>query len=822
MIDSEGSSSDLITKNKTNQQVRNVESVEKVVDTKVKEKWAVIIGISKYKDSSINLEYADRDAQGIYDILTQEKDGFFKKDHIIKLINEEATVQKIRSALSKFLKKPDKDDLFLLYFACHGSIDPEITERCYILPYDTDLDELESTSLPMDQIRTSIRDYLKAERKIIIADACHSGNIVGDGTRSSQSLEIVNNYLKALANSLEGTALLTSAEAREVAREGKEWGGGHGVFTHYIIEGMKGEADGYGGGQEDGIISIGELFEYVSNKVREATSYMQHPLIGSSPFDRKLPIIFLESVKQKFAELEAKIISEINQGNYAEVNLLSDKAIELDPKNHLSYFYKGYADELLKNYNQAIQNYDKSIQVKEDFEKAYFRKGQVLQSLDNKEQAILCFDKAAKINPTYYEAVDAKRALNLEIAKTVKKQQIIDQVEATEEATESKISESYYRKSQDHIDSFKTAEPKRAIVIGINEYENPDIPVLKGAKNDAIELRNILMNPNLGFSIADYHFLGGKEATYNHVINAILDLFGKYADKSTELILFYFSGYGLIDIETMQAYIAPYDFDPVYPEFFGVKMDVLRNAASSANTKANILMIFDCLFVPKGEKSISSQTKNIYAEDVLSFPLNKNQLSQDKGNSILLIASSAADLVSRERACVDLDASTHTHGVLTYHLIQGLEGGAANNLGLITFDSLKGYLMEQMKGEGKNRPLHTVLAEPIKLDKIRIGKSVSIYRGKIQEFIRDAKEYSTKSDLRALRAAAQNIKALEELDIGNAEIPGIIQNVNETLENMHVRETILEWLKQNESDEFLHVDGKYRADSIWTIREDFP
>ena len=305
MIDSEGNSSNDYHK-KQNQPIeaRNLESIEEANVTKIGEKWAVIIGISKYQDSSINLEYADRDAQDFYDILTQEKEGFFKKDNIIKLINEQATAQKIRSALGKFLKKPDKDDLFLLYFACHGHNDPDIPDNCYILPYDTDRNEIESTTLPMDDITTWIRKFLKARKKIIIADACHSGNFGGDigrrSLQSSESSEIVTRYLKDLANSIEGTALLTSAEAREVAREGKQWGDGHGVFTHYLIEGIKGEADGHGGREKDGIISIGELFEYVREKVKEATDNMQHPVIGSSPFDRKLPLIYLESVKQEY------------------------------------------------------------------------------------------------------------------------------------------------------------------------------------------------------------------------------------------------------------------------------------------------------------------------------------------------------------------------------------------------------------------------------------------------------------------------------------------------------------------------------------------
>jgi tetratricopeptide (TPR) repeat protein len=150
----------------------------------------------------------------------------------------------------------------------------------------------------MREILDSIRDNLLSQKVVIIADTCHSAAIGGDIGRRSRinSTAIVNKYFEELAKSEEGTALLTSAEANEVAFEDKKWGGGHGVFTHFLLEGLSGKADGYGGGKKDGIISIGELFEYVRDKVKEDTEYKQHPLIGSSRYDRNLPLYFTDYI----------------------------------------------------------------------------------------------------------------------------------------------------------------------------------------------------------------------------------------------------------------------------------------------------------------------------------------------------------------------------------------------------------------------------------------------------------------------------------------------------------------------------------------------
>jgi uncharacterized protein YjbI with pentapeptide repeats/uncharacterized caspase-like protein len=273
---------------------KNVEPIENYNDLVIGEHWAIIIGISNYQDFNLNLQFAHRDADDLYNLLIESNGGPFKEDHVKKLINENATFQNIRKALGSFLKRPAKDDLVLIYFSCHGAPDPDRPDNMYILPYDTDPYNLTDTALHMAEIQLSISRYLHSKKIIIIADTCHSAAIGGDiGRRSvKNSSEIINRYFEELAKSKEGTALLTSAEANEVAFEDKRWGNGHGVFTHFLLEGLRGKADGYGGGKRDGIISIGELFEYVRDKVKENTEHKQHPSIGTSRYDRNLPVYF--------------------------------------------------------------------------------------------------------------------------------------------------------------------------------------------------------------------------------------------------------------------------------------------------------------------------------------------------------------------------------------------------------------------------------------------------------------------------------------------------------------------------------------------------
>jgi uncharacterized caspase-like protein/predicted Zn-dependent protease len=248
--------------------------------------WAVVVGISKYKHDTLRLRHAHRDANQLYDwLLTPAAGGGFSSERIVKLIDEEATTSNITRALRSFLQRPAPEDVVLLYFACHGGPDPKRPSNIYLLTHDTDPADIAGTALPMREIDLALRENLSAERVVIIADTCHSAAI-GANRRSIVGSAAVNQYLQELSRSKPGTALLTSAEANETAQEG-DWGGGHGVFTHFLLEGLRGAADR---APIDGVVTVGELFEYVREAVREATHNDQHPSIGLSVFDRRLPL----------------------------------------------------------------------------------------------------------------------------------------------------------------------------------------------------------------------------------------------------------------------------------------------------------------------------------------------------------------------------------------------------------------------------------------------------------------------------------------------------------------------------------------------------
>jgi uncharacterized caspase-like protein len=252
------------------------------------EKYAVIIGVSRYQHAGQglpNLRYADRDASAFRDFLLSPEGGAFKRENVKYLINEDATSQNVRSALFTFLTRPKEQDLVVLYVAAHGSPDPNDRRNLYILTSDTRIDDMGGTAFPMWQLQDVFGRIIKARRVITLTDTCHSYGISGQQYGgSSKSNNLINQYLAAYATAAD-RAVITASDISELSAESERWGGGHGVFTHFVLEGLKGKADL----DQDGTVTTGELFRYVSEEVPKATDHQQTP-IALPGLARNLPL----------------------------------------------------------------------------------------------------------------------------------------------------------------------------------------------------------------------------------------------------------------------------------------------------------------------------------------------------------------------------------------------------------------------------------------------------------------------------------------------------------------------------------------------------
>jgi uncharacterized caspase-like protein/tetratricopeptide (TPR) repeat protein len=253
--------------------------------------WAVLIGISRFKngDQSVggvqiqNLKSAADDAQAIYDYLRSDEGGGFSEDRILLLKDEGATKEAVEQALVK-LRQSKPDDFFVLFIAAHGVLAPQFdtklgrtVETPYFILYDTDPRQMAATGLPMRTFEDTVQT-IPARKGLVLTDTCHSAGVQlagrgGEATTRANSL-LIDQLKKTDA---QGVGYLWAADQTEVSLEDPELnqgqGQGHGVFTYFLLEGLRGNADQ----NVDGLVTYAELKQYVREKVASYTENKQNP-----------------------------------------------------------------------------------------------------------------------------------------------------------------------------------------------------------------------------------------------------------------------------------------------------------------------------------------------------------------------------------------------------------------------------------------------------------------------------------------------------------------------------------------------------------------
>ena len=255
--------------------------------------WAVVVGISNYRNvpPEGQLRFAHRDAEDLAAFLRTPRGGGFPSNHIKVLLNQDATLSAIRTAIGTWLvRSAEPDDVIYIFFAGHGIVEGD--NDGYLLATDSDPQNLYATALQIAELDRIITQRLHARIVVLMADACHAGQL-GWTSRGSGERALISNYLDEVGKSGSGVYRLLASRANERSFEDVRWGGGHGAFTHFLLEGLKGKGDR----DKDGFVRVGELVDYLAEVVPEETRALQHPRLAGS-VDTRLPLAVLGTEKQ--------------------------------------------------------------------------------------------------------------------------------------------------------------------------------------------------------------------------------------------------------------------------------------------------------------------------------------------------------------------------------------------------------------------------------------------------------------------------------------------------------------------------------------------
>ena len=259
-----------------------------VANRPVTDKWALVVGISKFSDPTLNLRYPAKDAQDFYNYLITK--GNFAKDHVRLLLNEKATKENILDQLgdSWLPRAALPDDLVVIFISSHGSSsDADIRGVNYVVAHNTNPTKLFTTGIPMQHLADTIRERVHSDRVLVVLDTCHAG-----GASESKGIVRQANADAATIAQGSGQLVICSSDKNQTSWESKQYP--NSVFTRSLIEGLQKQ-----GSSSD----VSDVFNFVKDKVQQEVvqerGVLQTPVLESSKWTGKDLVIACQPVRPR-------------------------------------------------------------------------------------------------------------------------------------------------------------------------------------------------------------------------------------------------------------------------------------------------------------------------------------------------------------------------------------------------------------------------------------------------------------------------------------------------------------------------------------------
>ncbi|MBK9143430.1 MAG: caspase family protein [Candidatus Melainabacteria bacterium] len=246
--------------------VRLSEQLDRLFDRKtavptgerIREKWALVVGVGNFADPNIpKLRYSAKDARDMAEFLV--KHAGFKSDHVRILVDGGATREKITDGLSgswlPTVSKPG--DLVFLFISSHGTpAYRDIGALNSVVTYDTRLDGLFETAVPMQGLVRMLTSKLPKRYTFAVLDTCYSGGLDAPGDEA-KSLANINPDLM-LGSSYQ--LLASSSDSNERSWESKRYP--NSIFTRQLIDSVLENP-----GNDDFHFLFSEIRKRVANEV---------------------------------------------------------------------------------------------------------------------------------------------------------------------------------------------------------------------------------------------------------------------------------------------------------------------------------------------------------------------------------------------------------------------------------------------------------------------------------------------------------------------------------------------------------------------------
>ncbi|MBV6472496.1 MAG: hypothetical protein JPMHGGIA_00753 [Saprospiraceae bacterium] len=274
--------------------------------------YAVVVGISDYQSPEIpDLQFADQDAKVFASWLEESRAGVADREDVMLLLNGEATRANFNAALDWLVEKCRSGDRAILFFSGHGDAESKTKfNRGFLLFHDSPPNNYAAGAFSLVMLQDYLSTLSDSASVLMVADACRSGKLAGSTVQGSQmtAAELAKQYARE-------TKIL-SCQPEEFSLEGRQWGGGRGVFSYFLMEGLYGLADE----DKNQKVTLREVSRYVPEKI----SYEISPL-------EQTPM-FVGNMKEPIAKVDSNVmqrhVAQIGGSRRIQLSVLESRGME--------------------------------------------------------------------------------------------------------------------------------------------------------------------------------------------------------------------------------------------------------------------------------------------------------------------------------------------------------------------------------------------------------------------------------------------------------------------------------------------------------------
>lgn len=308
--------------------------------------YALVVGIANYQNKDIpQLQYANRDAEVFAEYLKSKAGGSVPAENIQLLVDSAATTGAVYDAIYWLSKTCQKGDLVYFYFSGHGDLETvTMFQNGFLICWDSPPNNYVKLALSVDYLN-NIANTLSAQTNanvVLITDACHSGKLAGSNNRGNF---LVAEQLREIKNK---EIRITSCAPEQVSHEDEAWGGGRGVFSYYLVNGLKGLADK----SKDGVVTLDEIKAYMDaafnrDPILKKENITQTPVLNGRP-DFALAKVDQATRKQ----LENQLSDSFPP---LTMTMMSAPRMESLPADAQDYFFARLKNERLEDLIQQLK-----------------------------------------------------------------------------------------------------------------------------------------------------------------------------------------------------------------------------------------------------------------------------------------------------------------------------------------------------------------------------------------------------------------------------------------------------------------------------------